>query len=173
MSINLDLFYFINNNLQNPVLDWSMPAVTNLGGFVALFFICIIVIIIAGLFDYTQVKKIAIICLLSLLIADGIALVLKYAVAEPRPFVALDNVRLLISESDMNSFPSGHATSTFSVIAVLLFKLKNNYIKVILAIFAILIAFSRIYVGVHYPHDVVCGTVLGIAVAYAVCYFNL
>ena len=167
-NINVDLFYLINHNLQNPLFDSIMPFITHLGGFISLFCLCVLVIILSTIFKKKNIRYIALICLLSLLIADGIALVLKYVIFEPRPFVSLDNVNLLIVEDDPMSFPSGHTTSTFAVLSALIFKYKNKLLAVILVICAILIGFSRIYVGVHYPGDIIAGAIVGILSAYFV-----
>ena len=145
-----------------------MPFITHLGGFDALFAICIIVILLAIIFKKKNIRNIAILCLLSLLIADGIALVLKNLFLEPRPFVALDNVRLLVTENDPNSFPSGHTTSTVAVLGFLIFRYKNKLLRAVLIVCCFLIAFSRVYCGVHYPFDVVAGAVLGALSSYFV-----
>lgn len=167
-SINVDLFYFINHSLQNPLFDSVMPFVTELGSFVAMLAICVIVIILSIVFKKQTIKRIALMCLLSLLIADGIALVLKTLICEPRPFITFGDVHLLVVEDDPFSFPSGHATSTFAVVGFLVFKLKNKLWSVILILFALIIGFSRIYVGVHYPLDVIAGMILGVLTAYLV-----
>ena len=75
--INIDLFYFINDTLKNPLFDFAMPFVTELGSFVAMLAVCLIVILLSFLFKKPYIKKIALLCLLSLLLADGIALILK------------------------------------------------------------------------------------------------
>lgn len=165
---NVEFFNFINHNLQNPVLDVIMPVITHLGGFVSLFLICIAVIILSVIFKKDNVKKIACLCLISLLLADGIALILKYVIYEPRPSMILEDVRLLIVEKDPFSFPSGHTTSTCAVLFTLIFKLKNRILDVILILCCFLVAFSRIYCGVHYPIDVVAGAAIGIVSAYFV-----
>lgn len=165
-SINVDLFYFINHSLQNPLFDAIMPFVTELGSFVAMLAICIIVIILSIVFKKQTIKRIALMCLLSLLIADGIALILKNIICEPRPFITFGNVHLLVVEDDPFSFPSGHTTSTFAVVGFLVFKLRNKLWSVILILFGIVIGFSRIYVGVHYPLDVIAGMILGVLTAY-------
>ena len=91
------------------------------------------------------------------------------AAREPRPYMVLDNVRLLIFEDDVFAFPSGHATSTLAVISVFLLNIedlaKKHYklLSVLLTLFAIVILFSRIYCGVHYPFDVLSGALIGIA----------
>ncbi|MBQ9026819.1 MAG: phosphatase PAP2 family protein [Methanobrevibacter sp.] len=145
-----------------------MPFITHLGGFKALFAICIAIIVLASIFKKRNVRNIAILCLLSLLIADGIALVLKILFMEPRPFVALSDVHLLITENDPNSFPSGHTTSTVAVLGFLIFRYKNKLLRAALIVCCFLIGFSRIYCGVHYPFDVIAGAILGTLSAYFV-----
>lgn len=163
-NINIDGFNFINHNLQNSVFNQLMPVITNLGGFIFLFSCCIIAVIISKVLKKEYMFKLALMCLVCLLFCDLIALVLKYLINEPRPFNTLSNVNLLISEGDPYSFPSGHTTSTFSVVTYLV--LNSKKFNWFLVSFAILIAFSRIYVGVHYPADVIAGAIIGICGAY-------
>lgn len=164
--INIDLFYFINDTLKNPLFDFAMPFVTELGSFVAMLALCLIVIILSIIYKKPFIKRMALLCLFSLLLADGIALILKHIILEPRPFVTLDNVHLLVVEDDPHSFPSGHTTSTFAVLSVLVFKFRHEFWSVVLILFGIVIGFSRIYVGVHYPLDVFAGCVIGVLSAY-------
>lgn len=177
-NINTDLFYFINHGLENSFLNYWMPKITGLGGFVFLVLILVMVILIARLKNKPEIKNLAIICLAALLFADIIALAIKYAVNEPRPFAALSDVHLLITEDDPRSFPSGHATSTFAVITCLILNakeyVKKNYLLIQcgLIIFGLIIIFSRIYVGVHYPLDVIAGAVLGIAGGFVINKFK-
>lgn len=168
MSINVDLFYFINNNLQNPIFDAVLPYVTHLGGFIWLLIILIVLICYAKLRNRETLKRVAILALCALLFADLIAYALKLIVQEPRPYLTMDNVRLLIHEDDIFAFPSGHATSTVAVVGIFFLKAKDlvkkhyNVFKVLLVLFAIVIMFSRIYCGVHYPFDVLTGAAIGI-----------
>ena len=166
--INVDIFNYINHNLQNPFFDALMPIITHLGGFKILIAVCILVLILSIVLKKDNVKKLTLLCLVSLLVAGGIAFLLKYIIVEPRPFVTLSNVHLLITEDDPFSFPSGHTTSTFAVLSVLALKLKNKLWAVVLVLWGILIGFSRIYVGVHYPLDVLAGAIIGIVTAYLV-----
>ena len=162
------MFYFINHNLQNPLFDAVMPFITHFGGYIAMFAICILVLVLSIVFKKDNIKKIALICLISLLVADGIALVLKLLIFEPRPYLMLDNVHVLIVEDDPFSFPSGHVTSTCAVVFALIFKFKDKLWSFVLLLFAFIIGFSRIYVGVHYPSDVLAGAIIGIFGAYVV-----
>lgn len=169
MNINEGLFIYINQHMQNSVLDMIMPMITHFGGFIWLLLIVLAIFLYAKVTKRDALKKVAAIALVALLFSDLIALLLKQIVQEPRPFMSLENVRLLIPESDPCSFPSGHATSTLAVVSIFLLNMENLakkhhvIIDIALLIFAIVIMFSRIYVGVHYPFDVLCGALIGIA----------
>ena len=163
MSLNIDAFYFINNDLQNPVFDAIMPGLSNIGGFVSLLALCILAVIITMYLKYDKYFEIAKLCLFSLVLAGIIAACLKLAFHSPRPFTVLSNVHQLTIPSEPNSFPSGHTASTLSVITVLVWKLRENKLVVcLMVVFAFLISFSRIYVGVHFPFDVLVGATAGI-----------
>ena len=103
---------------------------------------------------------------------------LKNLINEPRPFATLDNVNLLITENDPCSFPSGHSASTLSVVTFFIMNMKDlvkkHYliVDIALVVFAAVIPFSRIYVGVHYPFDVLAGVIIGIFCALVVNRFG-
>ena len=164
--INEDLFYFINHNLQNSVFDVIMPYITYLGGFEFVLLFCLIAILLCIVFKNKDAKRIALLCLLSLVIAAGIGFILKHIFTQPRPFILLNNVRVLVTELDPNSFPSGHTLSTFSVVGFLALKTKNKLWAVLLIVWGLLVGFSRIYVGVHMPLDVLAGIAVGMFSAY-------
>lgn len=168
MSVNVDLFYFFNHNFQNSIFDNIMPIVTHFGGFKVLVVVLIVIIFYAHLKGKKTLRRLTILALIAFLCSDIVTAILKHVIREPRPFVSLDNVRLLISENDPLSFPSGHTTSTLSVVTFYILNMKDlvkkHYmiIDAVLVIFAIVIPFSRMYVGVHYPGDVLAGAVIGI-----------
>lgn len=163
MNGNTELFYLFNHNFQNPILDLILPIFTNFGSFACLLTACTICFLVARYYKNEKYFRIAKLCLLSLLLSAAIVLCLKLAIAEERPFVTLSNVRQLVTPSEPNSFPSGHASSTLSVVTVLVHEFwKNKALVIILVIFALLIAFSRVYCGVHYPIDVAVGMIVGI-----------
>ncbi len=178
MNINVELFYFFNHTFQNPILDSIMPIFTHFGGFKFLVLILIAVILFAKISRRETLKKVAIIALVALLFSGAIAVVLKHVVHEPRPFMTLDNVHLLITEDDLNSFPSGHTTSTIAVVTALILNMKElakkHYliIDIVLVLFAILIPFSRMYVGVHYPGDILAGAIIGLFGAFLINHFK-
>lgn len=102
--------------------------------------------------------------LVALLIAHPIAT----AVGEQRPFVALKNccngrgTLLLVHHSTDPGFPSDHATAAGAVACAVF--LVSWRLGAITALLALLIAFARVYVGVHYPQDVLAGLALGAVV---------
>ena len=163
MSLNIDLFYLINNDMANPLFDMIMPPLSNCGGIVTLLALCILAILILRYLKKEKYLKIAEMCLYALVLSGIIAACLKLTFHSPRPFTVLDHVRQLTIPSEPNSFPSGHTSSSLSVASVLVWMLRENLIAVVLLVcFAVLIAFSRIYVGVHHPFDVAVGAVVGI-----------
>lgn len=88
-----------------------------------------------------------------------------------RPYETLDNVHLLLSRTADFSFPSDHATVAGAVAAGLF--LLDRRLGIVTAFAALLMAFARVYVGAHYPGDVLAGLVLGSVVASIGCYFPI
>jgi undecaprenyl-diphosphatase len=107
--------------------------------------------------------------LLLVLAADGVAdlaaLGLKRLVGVDRPPVRYAEPKALVHVPGDHSFPSGHAATSFACATVLAFAFPR--LAAPLYVLAAAIAYSRVYVGVHYPFDVVGGALLGIAVAIA------
>lgn len=101
-------------------------------------------------------------CLLAAYIVND--LILKELVARIRPYEVIDGLNILVKPLSSYSFPSGHANSSFaSALALtLVFGRKGAWAYIPAA----LIAFSRLYVGVHYPSDVLAGMLVGTLVAW-------
>jgi undecaprenyl-diphosphatase len=102
-------------------------------------------------------------------------IVVKPAVGRERPFVVVADVRVVGEQPETLSFPSGHAASSFAGA----FALTRVWPAARLPLWAlaVLIAFSRIYIGVHYPLDVMFGALVGVGCAYlvlgrATCYID-
>lgn len=175
---NVALFNFINHNLQNPVFDFILPIVTHFGGFEFLLALLIVIILYAHFKNKKTLKKFTILALIALLFSGLMVFLLKHLIHEPRPFVSFADVHLLVVEDDPLSFPSGHTTSTLAVVTFFILNMKElakkhyRIIDVLLVIFAIAIPFSRIYVGVHYPVDVIAGFIVGIVGALIVNHFK-
>ena len=173
LNYNTALFYAINDGMDNSVFNFIMPILTNFGNLIAWSLVCVLIFIFGGQYG----KKVAIIGLLALFLSSAAILALKYIVAEPRPFLVLSHVHLLTTENDY-SFPSGHATASFAgAVAIgkkysFIIKGKTHKLIYPLLAFAAIIGFSRVYVGVHYPLDVIFGAVIGTIFALAVIRFE-
>jgi membrane-associated phospholipid phosphatase len=90
---------------------------------------------------------------------------LSAAVAEPRPYTVLPNTLVLIARKTDYSFPSDHAVMAGAVTVGIL--IANRWLGLITAVFAVLMAFTRVYVGAHFPLDVLAGLLVGALVALA------
>src|SRR4051812_11329025 len=97
------------------------------------------------------------------LIALGLGQLIGNLVSRARPYDTLTNVHLLVHRTTDFSFPSDHATVVGAVAAGLLF--VDRRLGIVAAIGATMMAFTRVYVGAHYPFDVLAGLALGAGVA--------
>lgn len=155
-NIILDAIY----SLKNPFLDFLMPLVTSLGnGGIIWIIICIICLI------FRKTRKCGITMAMGLILSLIVCnLILKNAVARIRPFEANGILDLLVEIPKDFSFPSGHSSASFVASTVIFFYYKRSGICAL--VLAAIIAFSRLYLYVHYPSDVLCGTILGVSLAF-------
>lgn len=100
---------------------------------------------------------------LSALVSVALVQPISSAADEQRPFVALPHVLQLISHASDAGFPSDHATAAGAVAAGLFF--VSWRLGAVTTLWALIVAFSRVYVGVHFPQDVAAGLALGAVVA--------
>lgn len=147
---------FIHNNLLNPILDFIFPIITKLGSGGAIWIVFSIILI-----AIKKYRKYGVMILLSLVVYLIVgSSIIKPLVARPRPFMELDFINLIIKEPSGYSFPSGHSMIAFSAAVILLF--MNKKIGIIGIIAASIIAFTRVYLFVHYPSDIIAGAILGV-----------
>ena len=163
---DLPILDWIAEQLWCPALDALMPAITRLGDGGAVW-IALAALLLALPKQRKTGLTVALALLLGLLACN---LTLKPLVARMRPFdYQLQyfgrEISLLVSPPTDFSFPSGHTNASFAAATALLLRSRRAGIPAMLL--AALIAFSRLYLYVHYPTDVLAAVALGAAVAFA------
>lgn len=150
-KIDINILYFFNVYAKNPFTDIVMPFLSSYGYllFLPLIFISF----------YTKERKLnfLIFVFFTFVFADFLSNTLKNLIMRPRPYLEF----LLINMEGRGgsfSMPSNHATNAFAIAFFLKKYNKNFFIPLI---FATLIAISRVFVGVHYPTDILVGGILG------------
>lgn len=158
MSWEFSFLYFLQE-LHNPVLDKIMVFITSIGNG-GLIWIGLAVFMIF----FKKYRKCAISIGISLLLMELIGnVILKEWIMRDRPCWIDPAVELLVKAPSSYSFPSGHTFSSFaSAITVFLNHKKEGIAAIVLAS---LIAFSRMYIFVHFPTDILGGMVFGTGVA--------
>jgi undecaprenyl-diphosphatase len=162
-SINHKLFIFLNHT-SYPMLDIFMSAFTFLGGS-KMFLIYFPILLILSFINRNLIPRKYLIVYLSATFLSLLAeWSLKHLIHIPRPAsaIGIENIRVIGQiKMDNNSLPSGHATFFFMT-AFVLSHGRNIYWKIPFFLFAFFVAYSRTYVGAHYPFDVVAGAIIGI-----------
>lgn len=95
-------------------------------------------------------------------------LTIKPLVERLRPWLTLDELTPLVEEKDPHSFPSGHSTSAFAAGVSWALCTSRPWLRILAVGAAVCMALSRLYVGVHYPSDVLCGSLIGALCAWFV-----
>ena len=157
--IDVSIFYFINLNLSSVFMDWLMKVFTdfNFSRKVLLFFIAFLALL------KWRLRALWIIFLMGL--AVGLSdltssQILKKLIGRIRPCHVLENARLVVNCSSSFSFPSSHCANIFGALTVLM-RINPNTIAILLPL-GLLVAISRVYMGVHYPSDALGGIAVGV-----------
>ena len=161
LNIDGGLLLLIQEYARTPLLDKIMIFITSLGNGGMIWIAATILLLIPK-----KTRKVGImsgVALLGSLIINNH--IIKNIVQRPRPFVTFTDLQILIPTPSEFSFPSGHTASSFAAAGVFYSNLPKKF-GVPAVILAGLIGLSRLYVGVHYPTDVIAGIVMGILLSF-------
>ena len=148
-------------NLRTPIGDVVVPLITRLGDAGIIWIILTVLLLIIP-----KTRKTGVIMMAALLVDVLLCNVLiKNLVARTRPFDVNTAVQLLVAKPRDYSFPSGHTAASFASVTALYLAGEKKLWKIALVL-AVLIAFSRLYLYVHYPTDVLGGIITGAIAGY-------
>lgn len=153
---------FINHIHHNELLNMIVSAVTMLGWMYISMIIAVLLIIIGYYKNNKHMRNDGVLLFISLLATSIIVEVIKLIVARPRPYTIIPSLIVLAQESNL-SFPSGH-TATATVLAYCLSCEYGH--RWIFMIIPLIVAFSRLYMGVHYPSDVLFGFLFALIISW-------
>ena len=157
LNLDGDILIYIQDHIRNSFLDVIFPNITFLGD-AGILWIALTVIFMF----FKQTRKAAIcsaIALLGSVILNN--LLIKPLVGRVRPYEVVEGLKLMGKAATDPSFPSGHSAASFAS-AVAMFPHLPKKAGIPLLVIAAMIAFSRLYIGIHYPTDVLFGIVDGI-----------
>lgn len=162
-SLDEAILLFVQENLRTPALTAVMRLFSRLGDAGIMWIVLGLALLMFARTRRRGAYMLGALCA-EYVICD---LIIKKLVLRPRPYLVISQLELLVAQESSTSFPSGHSASSF-VCAYMLARLFGKkgawaYLP------AALIALSRIYVGVHYPSDVLAGIALGTLIGAAAC----
>lgn len=156
MPFDFEILYYIQEHIVNPTLDKAMMFASALGDYG---FIWLVIAIALMLFKKTRTCGILIMCSLAFCFITG-EIITKNLVCRVRPCYQDMTINMLVDRPNSYSFPSGHSSSSFTAASTLFY--YNRKIGALALLLAGFIAFSRMYLFVHFPTDVFAGILWGI-----------
>lgn len=156
---DIRILYIFNRNFKCRLLDLLMPYITQLGSLG--FSIALPALML--FYKKDSLRVVGFELLIALTSSSIIVQVVKKAVNRPRPWIVLENVHSYGIPLYHYSFPSGHTTAAFAMAWVL--SLSFAALIPLFVILAFMVGISRMYLGVHYPTDVLIGSIIGSASA--------
>lgn len=153
------MFFLVNHTIQNAALNYIFPKITHLGGASFTITASLIMLLLAkGDWLTASIQSAAALALSHIPVA-----ILKKKYPRLRPYLVLKETIIYKSQLTDHSFPSGHTTAIFSFLTP--YVLFQPMLGLILLPIAFLVGISRIYIGLHYPSDVLAGMFLGTVTA--------
>lgn len=165
LNIDGSILIWIQNYLRSDLWNWFWISITKLGdsGFIWLTTAILLLF-------FKRTRKVGIVALCSISLCFIITnLGLKNIVARPRPYTQIAELMILTHPEKSFSFPSGHTANSFAV-ALIYFRMLPRKYGVSAVILASFIAFSRLFIGVHYPSDVIGGFLVAMLASSVVYY---
>jgi len=160
-SIDISILDFIKDNMRFGILDVIMPIISALGNGGLIWIVTAVIFLCLKKYRNIGITLAAAL-ILCLLIGN---LGLKPLIARIRPFDVNPDIVLLIPPPKDYSFPSGHTMSSFASATVIFW--YNKRFGICALILGSAIAFSRLYLYVHYPTDILGGIIIGIVIGIA------
>ncbi len=155
VKMDMSVLSIMNKKIRNRYLDVIMPKITLIGGFI--FNISLIILL------FFSKSRIIYSLFMSITVSVTSSHLLKRLISRNRPFETIDKIDFLGKEWKDKSFPSAHTAAAFSNAFVLSFYYTN--FTILFYLLASSVAISRIYMGVHYPSDIIGGALVGLTVA--------
>lgn len=156
MPFDFPILYFIQEHLTAPLIDNIMIFVSKIGEGGMVWIASALIMLL-----FKRTSKCGLLMLLSMLICFITGeLIIKNIVCRIRPCYIDTAMELLVSRPDSYSFPSGHTASSFTAASIIFYFFRKSGVFALL--FAALMAFSRMYLFVHFPTDILGGFLLGI-----------
>lgn len=162
-SVDGAILLWIQEFVRQSFLDPAVSLYTSLGDGGRLW-----IVLSLAMLCYKPTRKAGITALLAM--AFGFLctnVVLKHLAARPRPWLDVAGLIPLVYEPDPNSFPSGHTSAAFAAAAAWWKTLSKGWMRAAGLVLAVCMGLSRLYVGVHYPSDVLAGALVGTLCGYA------
>lgn len=157
LEIEGAILLWIQNSLRCGLLTPVMRVITTLGNG-GMFWIALTLLMLI----FKRTRRVGVYCAASMLLTLLVVnLCIKPLAARTRPYELIQGLEILVSRPRDYSFPSGHSANSLSC-AWTLFRLAPKKYGVPALVLAVLIALSRLYVGVHFPTDVLAGAAIGV-----------
>lgn len=165
---NKEQIFLALNNRHTDVADVILKYFSDIGDGIFMAALGVILFLVGK-------RKLGLLLVLSFLLSGLLAQSIKRIEQRPRPGAYFKQPERIHRVDDKllkgnNSFPSGHTTTAFATFSLLAFATRNKVVQLFFFAIALLVGYSRIYVGAHFAEDVLAGAALGFISSYFLCW---